>query len=100
MIRRHLGAVGVLSALMVASGGRADAQPAQPAPPAAAPAVKPLSESLSGLAIAEYEAAKILYGDKDYPNAIVKFERAYELSKVPRLLFKIAVCKKILRRFA
>lgn len=69
-------------------------------PPAAASPPKPLSESLTGLAKAEYEAGKVLYGDKDYPNAIVKFERAYELARDPRLLWNVAVCEKNLRRYA
>jgi PEGA domain len=85
--------------------------PAPPPPPAAtaaetpgspAPAapVVPLSESLTGLAKAEYEGGKVLYGDKDYANAIVKFQRAYEISTDPRLLWNIAVCEKNLRRYS
>src|ERR1700759_4037610 len=69
------------------------------APPPANGAVKPLSDSLTGLAKAEYEAAKILYGTKDHAKAIVKFGRAYEISREPRLLFNIAVCQKNLRRY-
>ncbi len=52
------------------------------------------------MAKAEYEAGRILYGDKDYANAIVKFQRAYDLSKDPRLLWNVAVCEKNLRRYA
>jgi len=84
---------------------------AAPAAPAAAPAAapqapaagqppKPLSESLPSLAKAEYEGGKILYGDKDYASAIAKFQRAYELSSDPRLLFNIAVCQKNLRKYS
>ena len=73
-------------------------------PPAATPAVaappKPLSETLTGMPKAEYEAGKVLYADKDYDNAIVKFQRAYELSKDPRLLWNVAVCEKNLRRYS
>lgn len=82
------------------------APPAAPsgsaAPQAAAPAqpVKPLSESLTGIAKAEYEGAKILYGDKDFASAITKFQRAYELSGDARLLFNIAVCQKNLRKYS
>lgn len=72
-----------------------------PAPPPAAPApVKPLSESLHGMAKAEYEAGRVLYADKDYANAIVKFQRAHELSNDPRLLWNVAVCQKNLRRYS
>jgi len=74
--------------------------PAAPqAPPAGQPA-KPLSESLTGLAKAEYEGARILYADKDYTSAISKFQRTYELSSDPRLLFNIAVCQKNLRKYS
>jgi hypothetical protein len=88
--------------------------PAAPPPPAAPPAAtpaappadaapagpKPLAEALTGMAKAEYEAGRILYGDKDYQNAIVKFQRAYEISKDPRLLWNVAVCEKNLRHYA
>ena len=76
----------------------ATSAPQTPAP-AAQPA-KPLSESLTGLAKAEYEGGRILYGDKDYASAISKFQRAYELSSDPRLLFNIAVCQKNLRKYS
>ena len=52
------------------------------------------------MAKAEYEAGKVLFADKDFANAIVKFEKAYELSKDPRLLWNVAVCQKNLRRYA
>ncbi|APR86450.1 Hypothetical protein A7982_11799 [Minicystis rosea] len=92
-----------LGALLVA--GPAAGQTARPSPPAAAPAaptapVKPLSETLTGMAKAEYEAGRILYADKDFGNAIVKFQRAFELSNDPRLLWNVAVCQKNLRRYA
>ncbi|MFO0761344.1 MAG: PEGA domain-containing protein [Byssovorax sp.] len=74
-----------------APGAPADQAPSGP---------KPLSDSLSGMAKAEYEAGKILYGDRDYANAIVKFQHAYDLSKDPRLLWNVAVCEKNLRRYA
>ncbi len=60
----------------------------------------PLSESLTGTAKAEYEAGRVLYTDGDYANAILKFQRAYELSEDPRLLWNIAVCEKNLRRYS
>ncbi|WP_437959998.1 PEGA domain-containing protein [Sorangium sp. So ce119] len=87
-----------------AGAGPAAAQPApaaaQPAPGASAPASqRPLSETLSGEAKAEYEAARILFNDGDHRNAIIKFERAYELSRDPRLLWNIALCQKNLKRY-
>lgn len=66
--------------------------------PDAAP--KTLSESLSGVAKAEYEAGRLLFGDGDYGNAIIKFKKAHELSGDPRLLWNIAVCQKNLRRYS
>jgi hypothetical protein len=90
------------------AGGSAAAQPAPPlgppppeAPPAGAPAPgKTLSDTLTGLAKAEYEGGRVLYGDRDYANSIVKFQRAYDLSREPRLLWNIAVCEKNLRRYS
>ena len=84
----------------------AAAQPAPappPAPPPSAPAaapVKPLADTLTGMSKAEYEAGRILYADKDYANAILKFQRAHELSSDPRLLWNVAVCQKNLRRYS
>ncbi|WP_437681151.1 PEGA domain-containing protein [Sorangium sp. So ce131] len=85
----------------------AAAQPAPaPAPSVAPPgasataAARPLSETLTGEARAEYEAARILFAEGDYLNAIIKFERAYELSGDARLLWNIALCQKNLKRYA
>ncbi|WP_437490888.1 PEGA domain-containing protein [Sorangium sp. So ce1014] len=85
-----------------AAGAPVVAQPAPAAAPAAsAPAAQgPLSETLTGEAKAEYEAARILFNDGDYRNAIIKFERAHELSRDPRLLWNIALCQKNLKRYA
>jgi len=78
----------------------APAAPAAPPPPVTGTPAKPLSESLTGMSRAEYEAGRILYADKDYGNAIVKFQRAHELAGDPRLLWNIAVCQKNLRRYS
>jgi hypothetical protein len=83
-------------ALSVAAPALADPAPSPPADGAA----KPLGETLTGLAKAEYEAGRVLYGDRDYTNAILKFERAYEIARDPRLLWNVAVCEKNLRRYA
>jgi PEGA domain len=94
LLSAPLAAAGLAAVLLV--GSPAGAQPARP--PAAATS-KPLSETLTGVAKAEYEGAKLLYGDKDYANALIKFQRAYELSDDPRLLWNVAVCEKNLRRY-
>ncbi|NUQ78536.1 MAG: PEGA domain-containing protein [Polyangiaceae bacterium] len=72
---------------------------AQAEPQAQAQTQKTLSETLTGMAKAEYEAGKILYQAKDFGNAIIKFQKAYELSSDPRLLWNIAICQKELRRY-
>jgi hypothetical protein len=82
--------------------GAAKQEPAAPSPPPAptAPASKaPLSESLTGEAKTEYDAGKILYEDGDYSGASLKFQRAYELSKDPRLLWNRAAAEKNLRHY-
>ncbi|XXX80990.1 PEGA domain-containing protein [Sorangium sp. So ce134] len=84
-----------------AAGAAAPPAPGAGAPAAGAPAAQgPLSETLTGEAKAEYEAARILFNDGDFLNAIIKFERAYELSRDPRLLWNIALCQKNLKRYA
>lgn len=60
---------------------------------------KPLSQTLTGVAKAEYEAGKILYQDGDHANALLKFKRAYEVSNDPRLLWNVAACEKNLRHY-
>lgn len=61
---------------------------------------RPLADSLSGMAKAEYEAGKVLFSDNDFKNAIVKFKEAHRESKDPRLLWNIAVCQKNLRQYS
>lgn len=96
---RRLFAATLVAALLAPSFAAAQPKPkTTEAPSPAAPT--PLSETLSGMAKAEYEAGKVLFADKDFANAIVKFEKAYELSKDPRLLWNVAVCQKNLRRYA
>ena len=59
-----------------------------------------LSESLRGIARAEYEAAKILYEDGDYRGALTKLQVAYDHSQDPRLLWNMAAAHKNLRHYA
>jgi len=82
------------------------AAPPAPPPPTAAPATPssgpftaPLSETLTGTARGEYEAGKLLYNDGDYAGAALKFLRAYDESKDPRLLWNAAAAEKNLRRY-
>ncbi|WP_437562439.1 PEGA domain-containing protein [Sorangium sp. So ce542] len=106
---KHLGRWGraVVAALgvgLAAGGASAQPAPAAPAPPAPAPpapaAEKPLAEALTGMARAEHGAGDALFADGDYAGALARFERAYELSRDHRLLWKVALCQKNLRRYA
>ncbi|WP_437650034.1 PEGA domain-containing protein [Sorangium sp. So ce362] len=93
--------VAALSVGLAAGAAAAQPAPAQPAPAApAAPADKPLAESLTGMARAEHGAGAALFDDGDYAGALARFERAYELSRDHRLLWKTALCQKNLRRYA
>jgi len=91
-----------LAILILAAVAPAAAQPAPSPAPAQAdpPPPRPLFEVLTGKAKAEYEAGRILYRNNDYANAIIKFERSYELSREPRLLLNVALCQKNLKRYA
>ncbi len=61
---------------------------------------KPLSQSLSGTAKVDFDAAKLLANDGDYAGALIKFQNAFENSKDPRLLWNVAFCHKNLRHYA
>ena len=78
------------------------AQPAFAQPPSAAQAsaAAPLAQSLSGEARTEYDAAVLLYEDGDFGGASLKFQRAYQLSNEPRLLWNAGACEKELRHYA
>jgi hypothetical protein len=76
------------------------AAPIAPAPAAPAVPPPPLAESLTGMAKAEYAAARILYDDGDFAGALEKLRSAYDLSKDPRLLWNMAACQKNLRHYA
>jgi hypothetical protein len=70
------------------------------AAPVRAQVTVPLAESLAGQAREDYRSATLLYGDGDYPGALVKFRSAYERSGDPRLLWNVAACEKNLRHYA
>jgi hypothetical protein len=89
----------LLAALLLPMGFGLEAR-AQSPNPATSQAAAPLSESLRGMARAEYEAGKILYADGDFAGAAMKFQRAYDEAKDPRLLWNIAVAEKNLRHYA
>jgi hypothetical protein len=83
-------------ALLALAPGLARAEPHDPATPA-----RPtLQESLSGAARDAYEAATVLFNNRDAARALAKYREAYELSKDSRLLFNMAVCERDLRAYA
>ncbi len=69
-------------------------------PPPAPPPPPSLSETLTGNAKSEYEAGRLLFEDGDYPGATLKFAKAYDLSKDPRLLWNVAAAEKNLRHYS
>jgi hypothetical protein len=78
-------------------------------PPASAPTrerpeptaqQRPLSEVLTGAARVAYESGRLLLESDDSATAHAKFKEAYELSKSPRLLWNMAACSKLQRRYA
>jgi hypothetical protein len=77
----------------------ASTTPPPPAPPPT-PATPPLSEALTGQAQADYQAARLLYGDGDFAGASLKFKQAFETSKDVRLLWNMAACEKNLRHYS
>lgn len=103
MSRRIMALIAVLVAAHEVAAQPAAAQPVPAAPAAsgAAASTRPLVEVLTGTARAEYEAALILFQDADYANALIKFERTYELSgEEPRVLWDIALCQWHLKRYS
>jgi hypothetical protein len=89
----------VASALLVAAPAFAqDPPPPPPAPAPPEPAA--LGDSLSGMAKADYVAARTLFNDGDAAGALVKFQSAYDASKDARLYWNIGACHKALRKYA
>ncbi|MBI5535004.1 MAG: PEGA domain-containing protein [Deltaproteobacteria bacterium] len=48
----------------------------------------------------DWDAARDLYEAKDYRGALVQFQRAFELSRNPRVLFNVGVCEKSLQHYS
>jgi hypothetical protein len=102
MIHARAATAGVIVAMVSASAGTlllaspARAQVAKKD----APKPRSLSQSLTGTAKADFEAAKLLANDGDFVGALIKFQSAYEASKDARVLWNIAFCQKNLRRYS
>lgn len=111
MISRAGRCVAVVTLVLLAWMGasRSGAAPAVKAPPPAAKAStsasssagpKPLADTLTGDARADYESGKQLYGVQDFVTAKVKFQSAYDKSKDPRLLWNMAACERQMKHYA
>jgi hypothetical protein len=74
-------------------------QPALAAPPAA-PATVDVRAQLPDAARKAWDAAKQLAGASDFRGALVEFQRAYDLSHNPRVLFNVGVTEKLLTHYA
>jgi hypothetical protein len=97
----------LISALTLPAEAAKPKKSAPAAPAGSAPTVppvpagpKPLSESLTGGAKADYDSAKLLYGDGDFAGARIKFQSAYDQAHDARLLWNIAACEKGMRHYA
>lgn len=97
LLRRLL--LGAALVVGVVSAGAARADAPKKAAPQGGP-LRPLSQTLSGPAKADFEAAKLLANDGDFAGAIIKFQSAYDASKDPRLLWNVAFCQKNMRHYA
>lgn len=93
----------ILGTLGVAPSALAD-EPSPPTsdtkPAESTPAGATLGDTLTGMAKADYVAARVLYQDGDFASALVKFESAFGASKNPLLMWNMAVCEKSLRHYA
>jgi hypothetical protein len=75
------------------------AAPALAAPPSA-PAAVDVRSQLPDAARKAWDAAKQLAGASDFRGALVEFQRAYDLSHNPRVLFNVGVTEKLLTHYA
>ena len=75
------------------------AAPALAAPPSA-PATVDVRSQLPDAARKAWDAAKQLAGASDFRGALVEFQRAYDLSHNPRVLFNVGVTEKLLTHYA
>src|SRR5580692_5744203 len=84
----------LLAAAAVLAAPSALADTPAPSPP------PDLRTSLPDQARRAWDAAKQLAGASDYKGALVEFQRAYELSHNPRVLYNVGVTEKLLTHYA
>lgn len=97
--RRDVRAACVIALAVNSVAAPTSAQPAKPTPSKAAKP-KPLADSLSPEARADYQTGKVLFTDGDFAGAQIKFQAAFDKSPDPRLLWNIAACEKNLRHYS
>jgi hypothetical protein len=89
MLRRYRSPIAlVLAIALVSPAGRA------------APKPKTVREELPDAARKDWDAARDLLDTSDFAGALVEYQRAYEQSKNPRVLYNVAICEKNLRHYA
>src|ERR1700735_2915652 len=81
----------VLAGVLVAPGAFAAPNPGKP---------KTVREELPDAARKDWDAARDLLDTSDFAGALVEYQRAYDESKNPRVLYNVAVCLKNLRHYA
>lgn len=87
----------VLGASVLVGSARAEAQ--APRDPAPVRQTRRVRDALSGEALGAFERASTLFEDGDFRGARAEFERAHELANDARILYNVAVCDKMLRRY-
>jgi hypothetical protein len=104
MFRRAAAILFAITVLTVQTPWRVTAQMvAEPMPPlpegSQQPSAASLGDTLSGPARSEYDSGRILFADRDYAGALLKFQRAFEHTPDVRLLWNMAACEKNLRHY-
>jgi hypothetical protein len=61
---------------------------------------KSLTQSLTGPAREDFDAARTLFSHDDFANAAIKFRSAYDRSHDARLLWNVASCEQKLKHYA
>ena len=92
MLRRYRSSIAlVLTVVLASPSSFAAPKPAKP---------KTVREELPDAARKDWDAARDLLDTSDFAGALVEYQRAYEQSKNPRVLYNVAVCEKNLRHYA
>ncbi len=89
----------LLAALLTSQTVMAQPRPAAPAPTAPTPATD-VQSTLPDPARHAWDTAKQLADANDYKGALVEFNRAFDLSQNPRVLYNVGVVEKLLTHYA